>query len=283
MLLIFLGFRFWVYDFCIHRVEISDKKIPESFDGLKIVQLSDIHLGSWMSSQTLQRAFDKVNAERPDIIVFTGDLVNYVTGEAYPFRENMLSLTAPFGKYAILGNHDYGDYIHWKSQAEHDLNNLALEQFYHETGWQLLNNKHHNLINKTDTIVLAGVENWSQKKLWGQRGNLAKALAGSSNKSVKLLLSHDPTHWDGEVICNYPEILLTLSGHTHAMQIGFESEKFRWSPSSWIFSRWAGLYEHQTSVDDHQFLYVNRGLGHLGFPGRVGIRPEITVITLKKK
>jgi uncharacterized protein len=282
-LLMISGFFFWVYDFKIHQVEIYSKELPKSFDGFKIVQLSDIHLGSWISEKPFNEAISMVNAEKPDAIFFTGDLVNYVTEEAYPFEKSLRTLKAVEGVYSIKGNHDYGDYVHWKSKAEHELDNLALEQFYHELGWHFLNNSHSFVRRGNDSIAILGVENWSENKIWGQRGDMKKAYEGTDKVPVKLLLSHDPTHWDAEIIKLYPDILLTLSGHTHAMQMGWETSKYRFSPAVLLFKRWGGLYDFTPSSGVKQYLYVNRGLGHLGFPGRIGIRPEITVIVLKRQ
>jgi uncharacterized protein len=279
-IMLFSGFFFWVYDFKVHTIEIRVKDLPVGLDGLRIVQLSDIHLGSWLSDKPLLRAIDKVNEQRPDIIVFTGDLVNFVTSEAYPFENALTRLKAPLGEYAILGNHDYGDYVKWKTKDEHDQNNGDLELFYKKLGWKLLKNANSIVHKGNDSLVILGVENWSSNKMWGRRGDLKKAVSGAEKVKTKILLSHDPTHWDKEVLPLYPDILLTLSGHTHAMQMGWEIGNCRWSPAKWIFPRWGGIYSEQKS-GEKQYLNVNRGLGHLGFPGRVGIRPEITVIILK--
>jgi len=280
-LLIFSGFFFWVYDFKVHTIEIKVKDLPDDLDCLRIVQLSDIHLGSWLSEKPFLRAVDLVNAQRPDVILFTGDMVNFVTPEAYPFESALRKMKAPLGEFAILGNHDYGDYVQWKTKAEHDQNNADLEKFYMKLGWKLLKNDHSLIYKGNDSLVILGVENWSANKMWGRKGDLKKAIAGAEKVKTKILMSHDPTHWDKEVLPDYPGILLTLSGHTHAMQLGWEIGKCRWSPSVWLFPRWGGLYEVKRQGIE-QYLNVNRGLGHLGFPGRVGIRPEITLIILKK-
>jgi uncharacterized protein len=281
-LLIFSGFFFWVYNFKVHTIEIKVKDLPNDLDGLRIVQLSDIHLGSWLSHKPFQRAMEMVNAQHPDLILFTGDLVNFVTSEAYPFEEDLHKLKAPLGIFAILGNHDYGDYVKWDTPEEHKKNNKDLESFYNKLGWKLMNNTHSVIYKGMDSLVILGVENWSANKMWGRRGDLKKAISGVEQVKTKILMSHDPTHWDKEVLPLYPGILLTLSGHTHAMQMGYEIGDYRWSPSVWLFPRWGGLYEVQ-SKGNIQYLNVNRGLGHLGFPGRVGIRPEITLIILTKE
>jgi len=281
-LLALSGFVFWVYDFQVRTVEVKIKELPRDLDGLKIVQLSDIHLGSWASAVTLKRAVTMINAQHPDIMVFTGDMVNLITDEAYPFYPVMRELHASGGIYAVLGNHDYGNYANWKSQQDHERNNRELENFYQRLGWKLLKNSSVILHRGRDSIALIGVENWSTKKIWGQRGDLSEAMRGTAPVAVKILLSHDPTHWDRVVTKEYPDIVLTLSGHTHAMQMGWETNAFRWSPAAWMYDEWAGLYEKSNNKGQPQYLYVNRGLGTLGFPARIGERPEITVIVLRK-
>ncbi len=282
-LVLFSGFFFWVYDFRVITVEIGVKELPESFEGLRIVQLSDLHLGSWISAKPLKRALDLVNDQHPDLVVFTGDLVNYTTPEAYPFEEQLRQIHAPLGVFSILGNHDYGDYVNWNKPEAKAENDRFLRTFYSKIGWSLLRNENAILHKGADSIALLGVENWSLNKIWGRRGNMAEAETGTGSMKVKILLSHDPTHWRAEILKKYPDISLTLSGHTHAMQMGWETSRFRWSPSEWVFPEWAGLYSSQDAVGNDQYLYVNRGLGHLGFPGRVGIRPEITLFILHRK
>jgi len=278
MALFITGMFHWVYDFRVKNVIISMDDLPPSFSGMTIVQISDIHLGSWRSPQTLEKAVKLINDQNPDLIVFTGDMVNFSSAEAYPFASVLRKLHAPLGIYAVKGNHDYGDYISWKTPADKDKNIRDLNAFYKSIGWKLLDNSHQVLARGYDSIVLAGVENWSISKLYGKRGNLKKALKGVEHIRFKILLSHDPTHWDAEVRWTYPGIDLTLSGHTHAMQMGCETDNFRWSPAQWKFTEWAGLYEQNSAHEE--YLYVNRGLGHIGYPGRIGIRPEITVIQL---
>jgi uncharacterized protein len=282
-LLMLSGFVFWVYDFRVRVVEVPIKGLPDAFDGFRIVQLSDIHLGSWVSDKPLRRAMELTNQLNPDIIVFTGDLVNYTTDEAYPFRETLSMPEAPLGIYTILGNHDYGDYVRWVHPSLKDKNNQALADFYSDINWKLLNNQNAIIRKGNDSLAILGIENWSSKKMWGQRGKLAEAISGVEDVPVQILLSHDPTSWRSLILNQYPGIMLTLAGPTHAMQMGWETERFRWSPAGWLFPEWAGLYEEVRKNDSSRFLYVNRGLGHLGIPGRIGIRPEITLLILKKK
>jgi predicted MPP superfamily phosphohydrolase len=280
-LLFISGFVFWVYDFKVQKHEIYIMDLPGEFDGYKVVQLSDIHLGNWYSPQPLEKAVQLANEQSPDLVVFTGDLVNYRTSEAYPFADILKKVKAKGGVFAILGNHDYGDYMRWKSEAEHRKNNDDLQVLYADLGWTCLNNEHRYIRKGNDSILIAGVENWSKNAIWGKRGDLKKALDGYSKESTIILLSHDPSHWKAEVLKAYPGIDLTLSGHTHAMQMGWETRFGRWSPSGWLFSEWAGLYESGVE-GNKQYLYVNRGLGTIGFPGRIGIRPEITVLVLRR-
>jgi len=280
-MLLVSGYFFWVYNFEVKRITIESRDLPKEFDGLKIVQISDLHLGSWISTKPLKRAVEIINSLHPDIVVFTGDLVNYSTTEAYLFRNTLLKINAPLGKFSILGNHDYGDYVQWESKEAKAQNDRDLVEFFESINWQLLVNENSIIHRGEDSIALIGVENWSSNKIWGQRGDLKNACIGIDNVAFQILLSHDPTHWRKEVLPLFSEIDLTLSGHTHAMQFGWEGSAFRWSPSKWLFSEWAGLYSNSDSIQ--QYLYVNRGLGHLGFPGRVGIRPEITEITFKRK
>lgn len=279
-LLMLSGFVFWVYDFKVTQIEINSSDLPSGFDGIKIVQISDLHMGSWASAATLDKAVTLINAQHPDIVVFTGDIVNNLTSEAHVFEPQLKKIKAPLGTYAILGNHDYGDYIQWETPEAKRQNDSDLIRLYVKIGWRLLKNEHTIIHRASDSIALIGVENWSTHKSWGKRGNLPKAIQGVEKVKFKILLSHDPTHWRAEVLTYYPGIQLTLSGHTHAMQLGWELPCCRYSPAEWIFPEWAGLYEAGDTAK--QFLYVNRGLGNLGFPGRVGIRPEITVLHLKR-
>lgn len=264
------------YDFSIHRVSLSFPDLPDAFDGFKLVQISDVHAGSFDDLASVQKGLRMIQEQSPDMIVFTGDLVNSRAREVQPYLDSFAELTAPFGKYSILGNHDYGKYVKWES-PEKEAKNLERLFNYHQTmGFQLLNNERVSIEKEGSRIELAGVENWG-KPPFPQRGDLKAAFKNSKTDDFSILLSHDPSHWDEQII-NYPQkIHLTLSGHTHGMQAGVEIPGFRWSPVKYRYPRWAGLYEEQ-----EQYLYVNRGFGFIGFPGRVGIWPEITVIELKK-
>jgi uncharacterized protein len=281
--LLIIGMVYWVYDFNVKTITIESGELSAEFDGVRLVQVSDIHLGSWISDRPLKRAVGMINGLKPDIVLFTGDLVNFSTDEAYPFEKTLLEIKAPMGIYAITGNHDYGDYVQWPSKSAKKANDDSLVACFQHLGWKYLDN--HNVILRkgNNSIAIAGVENWSKMALWGRRGKLKEALAGTDSIPFIILLSHDPSHWEAEVSTSYPQVDLTLSGHTHGMQLGLETKYFSWSPSQYIFTYWAGLYRKINKSGGEQFLYVNRGLGHLGYPGRVGIRPEITLIILKRK
>lgn len=263
------------YKYTVHRSTIKSKKIPSAFNGLKIVQISDIHTGSFRDTSGLEKAFSIVMKEKPDIIFFTGDLVNNIYTETEGFIDTYRKLKAPMGVYSIFGNHDYGDYIEWESQEEKLKAQAELRNVHKEAGWRLLWDELIELEKEGEKIALIGIQNWGARG-FTKYGNLAKAYTGAENYPFKILLSHDPSHWDHEVTIDYKDIDLTLSGHTHGLQFGIEIPGFRWSPSKYIYPNWAGLYKQ-----GEQYLYVNRGLGFLGYPGRVGIWPEITVLTLQ--
>lgn len=281
--LLFIGMTYWVYDFNIKTITIESRDVPPAFDGMRIVQVSDIHLGSWVSDRPLKRAISMINDLKPDVVLFTGDLVNYSAAEAYPFKEDMKQLAAPSGVYAIKGNHDYGDYVQWPSEKAKQADSDSLASFYRQVGWNLMKNRSVILRKAGDAIAIAGVENWSANKRYSKHGNLSEALLGTDSIPFIILMSHDPTHWQSEVSRSYPQVDLTLSGHTHGMQLGIETSWFRYSPAQYIYKYWAGLYSQKLKNGNDQFLYVNRGLGNIGYPGRVGIRPEITLFILKKK
>ncbi len=282
MLIYFLGMFFWVANYKLHTVELPVRNLPEAFNGYKIVQISDIHLGTFISDRPLRKIIKIINDQQADVIFFTGDLVNFNTYEAYPYEQEMKNIKAKDGIFTILGNHDYGEYSTWESQEAKDLNNSDLLGFYNRIGWHLLMNKSVLLKRDSALIAVIGVENWSASKRFGKKGDLKKAVLGTESAQFKILLSHDPSHWDGEINSLYPDIDLTLSGHTHAFQLAFERGKIKWSPASLIFKQWGGLYEKIHPNGAIQYLYVNRGLGTLGYPGRIATRPEITLIILRK-
>jgi hypothetical protein len=256
-------------------MRLTFDNLPASFKGLKIVQLSDIHSGSLADPAAVRRGVDMVLAEKPDLILFTGDLVNDIALEVGQYQAIFGCLDAPMGVYSTLGNHDYGDYSWWENAESKKANLDHLKRIQAEMGWRLLMNEHVALERGGEQIALIGVENWSAKARFPKYGRLDEAYAGAQKYPFKILMSHDPSHWDAQVRKEYPEIDLTLSGHTHGMQFGLEIPGFKWSPVQYVYKEWAGLYE-----EGNQKLYVNRGFGFIGYPGRVGIMPEITVIEL---
>ncbi len=259
----------------VFRETVKITKLPHSFDSLKIVQLSDIHLaGFYNHPGHIRKVVKLVNKLEPDLICFTGDMVHNFSEEVDPFIDILRDLSAPLGKYAVLGNHDYGTYFNWDSKEEEAANLERVKVQIRASGFDLLLNEHRSISINGDSLELLGVENWG-KPPFPQLGDLNKAMEKVNPEHIKILLSHDPSHWDLQ-INNKENIHLTLSGHTHGMQFGIEIGKFKWSPSQWTYRHWAGLY----GAYGHQ-LYVNRGLGYTGFPGRVGIRPEITLLTLQ--
>ncbi|WP_299111252.1 metallophosphoesterase [uncultured Winogradskyella sp.] len=265
------------YRFKVHHHIIRTKLLPKSFDGLKIVQLSDLHLGSFnYRYKKLESAIEKINHLKPDYIFITGDLVNNFEWELRGWGKVFKRLESKKGKYAILGNHDYGDYSLWETLEAKQENFEAIQQFYKTIDFKLLLNEAEIISKNSEEIAIIGVENWGEPPL-KQYADLEKAITKVQHVPFKILLSHDPTHWPEEVIDN-TDIILTLAGHTHGMQAAFQYKNLQWSPIKYKFKHWAGLYKHNT-----QYLYVNRGLGWLGFPARIGMRPEITFIELKTK
>lgn len=266
------------FDFTVKRVTVKLPNLPAGFDGLKIVQISDIHTGSFVSQAPFRKAIELILEQKPDIVFFTGDLVNNVSAEAEGFKQVLSTIKAPMGVYSILGNHDYGDYVQdWESENAKIANLNRLKQIHAEMGWRLLLNENVTLTRNGDSIALIGVENWGHKLGFPKYGKLAQAVVGTEGAPVKLLLSHDPSHWESEVLPLYKDIDITFSGHTHGFQFGIEIPGFKWSPSQYVYEQWAGLYQK-----GKQYIYVNRGFGFLGYLGRIGIPPEITVMELKK-
>lgn len=270
----------WVHDFRIHRHSLRLANLPRSFSGLKIVQISDLHLGSWTSKAALEDVVNTINDMKPDLIFITGDLVDYRTDEVTPFEQSLKKLKARRGIFTVLGNHDYGDYSRWPSANAKAENMRELFRFFNRMNWKLLKNEHELLTNHDGSIAVMGVENWGAIARFPQYGDLKKAYQGAERADVKILLSHDPSHWDAVVNKDFNDIDLTFSGHTHGFQFGIEMNNFRWSPAQYAYKQWAGLYSRQFDAQKTQYLYVNRGLGTVGYPGRVGILPEITVFEL---
>lgn len=262
-------------NFKIHKVNLTLDKLPEAFKGFRIVQVSDIHTGSFFSHGRMREAVEEILAQKPDIVVFSGDLVNNRTDEIGGYEEILAQIKAPMGVYSTLGNHDYGDYERWNSVEEKINNFQDMLAIHKRMGWDLLMNEHRIFERNGEKIALLGVENWGANLRFPKYGKLNLAHAGTENIPVKILISHDPSHWEAEVLKDYPDISLMMAGHTHGFQFGVEIPGIKWSPSQWVYKQWAGLYENAG-----RYLYVNRGLGCIGYMGRVGIRPEITVIDL---
>ena len=261
------------YRYQVKRFQFSFNNLPASFKGLKIVHISDIHCGSFNDTKAVLRGVKMVMKENADLILFTGDLVNNRSDEMNDYMDVFNQIKAPMGVFSTLGNHDYGDYSHWDTPEAKRQNLELLKEIHAKLGWRLLMNEHVALQKGDDKIALLGVENWSAKARFPKYGKLDKAYEGAASYPFKILMSHDPSHWDAEVRPEYPDIDLMLAGHTHGMQFGVEIPGFKWSPVQYVYKEWAGLYE-----EGSQKMYVNRGYGFIGYPGRVGILPEITVI-----
>lgn len=257
------------------RISVPVEGLAPELEGLKIIHISDIHSGSWTRITPVQQAIEMINEEQADLICFTGDLVNNEAKEMLPFVDMFKQLKAKHGVYSVLGNHDYADYVPWESPEAKQANMEALYATHREMGWDLLRDENRNLQINGQAVSIIGVENWSAAMRFPKKGNLQKAHVGSEG-NCKILLSHDPTHWEAQVQ-DYKDIDITLSGHTHGFQFGIEIPGLRWSPAQYVYKQWAGLYRA-----GRQHLYVNRGLGFLGYPGRVGILPEVTVLELRK-
>jgi uncharacterized protein len=264
------------YNYEVKRVQLSFDNLPQGFKGLKILHISDIHSGSFTNKQAVLKGVQKILDEKADIILFTGDLVNDKASEMADYMDVFGLLKAPMGVYSTLGNHDYGDYVTWPSDGLTQAQNLEkVKKVHADLGWRLLMNEHVVLERNGGQIALIGIENWSAKARFPKHGRMDLAYPGSEKYPFKILMSHDPSHWDAQVRPKYGDIDLTLSGHTHGMQFGIEIPGFKWSPVQYIYKEWSGLYE-----EGKQKLYVNVGYGFIGYPGRIGVMPEITVITL---
>jgi predicted MPP superfamily phosphohydrolase len=264
------------YNYKVLKYQLSFKDLPDAFDGFTITQISDIHSGSFTNAAKIQYGVDLINEQKSDVILFTGDIVNNKADEMDNWMDMFAKLEAKEGKYSILGNHDYGDYMDWKTPQEKIDNFQAVKEIHKKIGFDLLLDEHRFLEKNGQKIALLGVENWG--KGFNQKGDLEKASSGISKEDFKILMSHDPSHWEYKVKNDDFHYHLTLSGHTHGLQMGIEIPGwFKWSPSQYVYKQWAGLYE-----EFGRYINVNRGFGYHAFPGRVGIWPEITTIELKK-
>ncbi|MBP1838391.1 metallophosphoesterase [Formosa algae] len=265
------------YDFRVLKYTMNFEDLPEAFDGYRITQISDIHSGSFDNREKIEYAIDLINEQQSDTILFTGDMVNNLAEEMIPWKTTFSKLQAKDGKFSVLGNHDYGDYVQWNSEAEKDQNLEDLKAIQKEIGFDLILNDSRYLEKDGQRIALIGVENWGRGH-FKKAGDLKQAVSKIDAHDFKILMSHDPSHWEDQVIHDDYHYHLTLSGHTHGMQFGIEIPGWvKWSPIKWRYKYWAGIYKEMG-----QYINVNRGFGFLGFPGRVGIWPEITVIELKK-
>ena len=265
-----------------HKYKIVNRKLklknlPSAFKGFKIVQISDVHSGSFWSFDGVKKGIEIIMDQKPDAIFFTGDLVNNTADEFDKYKELFSTLKAEYGVYSVLGNHDYGDYVSWPNEKgqskEENLNNL--KEHHKSMGWNLLMNENKVIEKEGERLGIIGVENWSAHMRFPKYGDLKQAYKGVEHIENKLLLSHDPSHWRAEVLKEYPDIDAMFSGHTHGMQFGIDTSFYRWSPVKYVYPEWADLYEEKG-----QYLYVNRGFGYLGYPGRLGFYPEITVFEL---
>ena len=266
------------YKYEVRRTQLAFDNLPAGFKGLKILHISDIHSGSFTNKKAVDHGVKQIMKQNADLILFTGDLVNDRATEMNEYADVFSQLKAPMGVYSTLGNHDYGDYVKWPIDGISKEQNLTnLKAVHASMGWRLLMNEHVVLERNGDQIALLGIENWSAKNNFPKHGRMDLAHPGTEKYPFKILMSHDPSHWDAQIKSNYSDIDLMLSGHTHGMQFGIDIPGFQWSPVQYVYKQWAGLYEDQ---QQKQKLYINRGFGFIGYPGRVGILPEITVIEL---
>jgi len=264
-------------DYTVRRVVLRYPNLPASFEGFKILQISDLHTGSFNgNTEPMERAVALINDQKADLIVMTGDLVNNIATEVEPHIPALAGIVSELPIFSILGNHDYGDYVQWPSPEAKRANLQRLAQNHAKMGWKLLLDESHTIRRGADELAVLGVQNWSSHPQFPKHGKLAQTHAASGNAPFKLLLSHDPSHWEAQVL-DYKDIDLTLSGHTHGMQFGINLPFFKWSPVKYSYPQWAGIYEK-----GHQKLYVNVGLGYLGVPMRAGFLPEITVLELRR-
>ncbi len=266
------------HDYTVRKRKLKIKNLPSSFEGYKILQISDIHMGSFWSKPAVIKGVELINQQNADAVFFTGDLVNNKANELDGWTDVFSKIQSKDGIFSVLGNHDYGDYVPWENEQQKvdNLNTLVQRQRT-ELGWDLLINESRRIIRGADSLCVIGIENWGAKGRFPKYGDMSKAMEGTEGESVKLLLSHDPSHWKEEIVKKYQDIDVMFSGHTHGMQFGIEVGSVKWSPVKYFYPEWADLYK-----DGEQQLYVNRGFGYIGYPGRFGILPEISVFTLTK-
>ncbi len=263
------------YNYKLIKKKLALKGLPLAFKGFKVIHISDIHSGSLKDKSAVLKGIELIEKQNADLVLFTGDLVNDRATEMHDWMDVFGKIKAPHGVYSTLGNHDYGDYVKWDTVEEKKQNLEALKQVHHNLGWRLLMNENISIEKNGEKIKIVGIENWGAKARFPKYGKMDLAMQGVSKEDIVILMSHDPSHWEAEVIPKYSSVQLTLSGHTHGMQFGLENPYFKWSPVQWVYKQWAGIYDNKD-----QQLYVNRGFGFLGYPGRVGILPEITLIEL---
>lgn len=265
------------YRYKVHKHDVPVRNLPKALDGLRIVHISDIHSGSLYDRDKVARSVELINDLEPDIVCFTGDLVNSKADEIDPLIPIFGQIRARYGVYSIVGNHDYGDYVQWPDKAAKEENFRQLVHKHERLGWDLLLNSHRMLTINDSSVAIIGVENYSAHPRFQKYGDMQKATSGMPAHDMAIVLSHDPSHWDDEIRERYKSVQLTLSGHTHGFQFGIELGKdIKWSPVQYVYKRWSGMH-----AEGDQYLYINRGLGFLGYPGRVGILPEITLLTLR--
>lgn len=271
------GIFFGKYNYKVREQSIVFDDLPEAFDGLKILQLSDLHVGSWDNKKAIEKGIELINEQDYDLLVFTGDFVNTLATEAEPWIPILQKIKTPrYGKYAVLGNHDYGEYVPWPSENLKEANFKAIKENIRKSGFELLLNENIPIVKNKDTIYLLGVENWGVN--FKKAGDLEQTTLGVPKKGFKIVMTHDPSHWNAEIVGHSQQYQLTLSGHTHGMQFGIDIPNvIEWSPVKFIYPEWGGLYQN-----NRQYLYVNRGFGFHAYSGRIGIWPEITLLELKK-
>ncbi|MEQ9467241.1 MAG: metallophosphoesterase [Ekhidna sp.] len=264
------------YDYRVRNRTVYSPNLPKAFDGIRVAQISDIHTGSFFNKTAVEGGVDMLNAQKPDIAFFTGDLVNNRSSEAKDYLDIFKKVSAPLGVFSVMGNHDYGDYTDWSSKEAKQKDIRNLHEMHKYMGYDLLLNENRKIKVDGEEIAILGCENWGAGR-FSKYGDMKKTIAGAEENPYKLLLSHDPSHWDAQIRQEYSDIDLVLSGHTHGFQFGIEIGDFRWSPVQYRYKQWADLYQ-----EGNQSLYVNRGYGFIGYPGRIGILPEITILELKR-